>query len=151
MQANHLAAVACGLAATLLLATSALGQDGKAAFAMRSQTMKEIGRAYYGGIGRVLKGRAEYGPATVTAAESLPPLVARIPTLFPPGSDLPDSKMKPEIMSAPDKVAQLVAGVQATLPTLITEVKTGDKARIATAYAATEKACNACHDLYRKE
>ena len=113
--------------------------------------MKAMGRALYLGVGRVAKGRAEFGPDTVTAAETLAKLVATIGTLFPPGSDVPDSNMKPAILSAPDRVAQLAAAVQAAMPGLVVEVKSGDKARIAAAAAAMNKACDACHNDFRKE
>ena len=139
------------LAAIFLLAGGALAQDGRAAFEHRRDTMKAMGRALYLGVGRVAKGRAEFGPDTVTAAETLAKLVATIGTLFPPGSDVPDSNMKPAILSAPDRVAQLAAAVQAAMPGLVVEVKSGDKARIAAAATAMNKACDACHNDFRKE
>jgi cytochrome c556 len=113
--------------------------------------MKAMGRALYLGVGRVAKGRAEFGPDTVAAAETLARLAATIGTLFPPGSDGPDSNMKPAILAAPDRVAQLVASVQSAMPDFVAEVKSGDKARIASAAAAMNKACDACHNDFRKE
>jgi cytochrome c556 len=151
MRAKHLTQMASGAFAIALLATSAQGQNGKAAYQQRLDTMKAMGRAFYLGIGRVVKGRVEYGPATVTAADSLPPLVAKIGTLFPPGSTDPESHMKPEILSQPEKVAKLAAAVQATVPDLIAAVKSGDKASIAAAYTRTSNACDACHKEFRTE
>ena len=113
--------------------------------------MKAMGRALYLGVGRVAKGRAEFGPETVVAAETLAKLAATIDTLFPPGSDVPDSNMKPAILSAPDKVAQLAGAVQAAMPGFVAEVQSGDRARIAAAAAAMNKACDACHNDFRKE
>ena len=139
------------LAAVLLLAGNAFAQDGRAAFEHRRDTMKAMGRALYLGVGRVAKGRAEFGPDTVAAAETLAKLAATIGTLFPPGSDVPDSNMKPGILSAPDRVAQLAAAVQATMPGFVVEVKSGDKARIAAAASTMNKACDACHNDFRKE
>ena len=46
-------------------------EDGKAAFERREETMKRMGRPFYLGIGRVVKGIAAYGPDTVTAAETV--------------------------------------------------------------------------------
>jgi len=37
-------------------------ETGKATFEQRVDTMKHMGRPFYLGIGRVLKGRAPYGP-----------------------------------------------------------------------------------------
>jgi cytochrome c556 len=69
---------------------------GKDAFIQRQDTMKRMGRAFYLGIGRVLKGTAEFGPDTVAAAEAVAPLSGTLGTLFPPGSDVAESRMKPE-------------------------------------------------------
>ena len=141
--------VAFGIVALLLV--PALADDSKAAFEQRRDTMKAMGRVLYIGVGRVVKGRTDYGPDTVRAAENLARLAATIGTLFPAGSDVPDSNMKPTILDAPAKVEQLAAGVQAAVAAFVPEVKSGDKARIAAAYAAVNKACDACHSEFRKE
>jgi cytochrome c556 len=135
----------------MLAAAAAPVEDGRAAFEHRRDTMKAMGRALYLGVGRVAKGRTEFGPDTVAAAETLAKLAATIGTLFPPGSDVPDSNMKPAILAAPDRVAQLAAAVQAAMPSFVADVKSGDKARIAAASATMNKACDACHSDFRKE
>ncbi len=146
MRRKQLASAVCGL--SILLAAAA---DGRAAFEQRRDTMKAMGRALYLGVGRVGKGRAEFGPETVAAAETLAKLAATIGTLFPPGSDVPDSNMKPAILAAPDQVAQLAAAVQAAMPGFVAEVRSGDRTRIASAAAAMSQACDACHNDFRKE
>jgi len=126
--------------------------DGKAAFEHREDTMKHMGRPLYLGIGRVVKGTAAYGPDTVTAAETVAALAATLDrSLFPPGSDVNGSKIKPEIFAACDHVDQLIAAVQTATANLVPAVKTGDKAAITAAYAAVADACNACHKEFRKE
>src|SRR5215468_2465300 len=78
-------------------------EDGKAAFERREDTMKHMGRPLYLGIGRVVKGTAAYGPDTVTAADTVASLASTLDrTLFPPGSDVAESKIKPEIFAAMD-------------------------------------------------
>jgi cytochrome c556 len=75
---------------------SASLDDGKAAFEHREDTMKHMGRPLYLGIGRVVKGTAVYGPDTVTAAETVAALAATLNrNLFPPGSNVAESKIKP--------------------------------------------------------
>jgi cytochrome c556 len=71
--------------------------------------------------------------------------------LFQPGSNLAESRIKPEIFSAGGRVDQLIAGVQQTTTQLASAVKSGDKTRIAAAYGAVNNACNACHSKFRKE
>ena len=127
-------------------------EDGKAAFERREDTMKHMGRPLYLGIGRVVKGTAAYGPDTVTAAETVASLASTLDhTLFPPGSDVAESKIKPAIFAAGDHVDHLIAAVQTAAAQLVPAVKTGDKAAITAAYTAVANACNACHMEFRKE
>ena len=126
--------------------------DGKAALEHREDTMKHMGRPFYLGIGRVVKGTAAYGPDTVTAAETVASLAATLDrSLFPPGSDVDGSKIKPEIFAAGDHVDQLIAAVQKATTQLVPAVQSGDKAAIAAAYTTVANACNACHMEFRKE
>jgi hypothetical protein len=77
-------------------------EDGKAAFERREDTMKHMGRPFYLGIGRVVKGTTAYGPDTVTAAETVATLASTLNrTLYPPGSDVAESKI---IFAANDHV-----------------------------------------------
>jgi cytochrome c556 len=71
--------------------------------------------------------------------------------LFLPGSDVPDSKIKPEIFAANDQVERLIAEVKKAAAQLVPAAETGDEAKIAAAYAALNNACNACHKEFRKE
>ena len=140
---------------SVLSATAVRGaspEDGKAAFERREDTMKRMGRPFYLGIGRVVKGTAAYGPDTVTAAETVASLASTLDkTLFPPGSDLAESKIKPEIFSAKDHVDQLIAAVQTATAQLVPVVKSGDKAAITAAYTAVSNACNGWHAEFRRE
>jgi cytochrome c556 len=127
-------------------------EDGKAAFERREDTMKRMGRPLYLGIGRVVKGTVAYGPETVVAAETVAALASTLDrTLFPPGSDVAGSRIKPEIFTAADRVDQLIAAVQSATVQLVPAVKTGDKAAITAAYDTVADACNACHAKFRKE
>jgi cytochrome c556 len=139
--------------ATVILAAAvyaAAPEDGQAAFAKREDTMHRMGRALYLGVGRVVKGTAELSPDTVTAADTVVSLSHTLRPLFPVGSDVADSKMKPEIFAAQDRIPQLVAGVEDAAQKLSASVKSGDKSAIAAAYAVTNNACNACHTQFRK-
>src|SRR6478736_6233294 len=127
-------------------------EDGQAAFQSREDTMKRMGRPFYLGIGRVVKGTAAYGPDTVTAAETVASLANTLDrSLFLPGSDVTESKIKPAIFDAGDHVDQLIAAVQSATAKLVPVVKSGNSAAIAAAYTAAANACNACHTEFRKE
>ena len=145
--------VAAGIGALLMIAAyGASLEDGKAVFERREDTMKHMGRPLFLGIGRVVKGTAAYGPDTVTAAETVASLAGTLDrSLFLPGSDVAESKIKPAIFNAGDHVDQLIAAVQTATAQLVPAVKSGDNAAIAVAYTAAANACNACHTEFRKE
>jgi cytochrome c556 len=145
--------VMAGISALLTIAVhGASVEDGKAAFERREDTMKRMGRPLYLGIGRVVKGTAAYGPDTVAAAETVASLAGTLDrSLFPPGSDVAESKIKPAIFAAGDHIDQLIAAVQTATAQLVPAVKTGDKAAIIAADTATANACNACHTEFRTE
>src|ERR1700739_2068737 len=102
MQGWHQVLVIAGISAVCTTTVhGASPEDGKAAFERREDTMKHMGRPLYLGIGRVVKGTAAYGPDTVAAAETVASLASTLDrTLFPPGSDVDGSRIKPAIFSA---------------------------------------------------
>jgi cytochrome c556 len=124
--------------------------DGMSDFQSREATMKRMGRALYTGIGRVVKGTAAYSPETVTAAETIASLSKTIDTLFPAGSNVGDSRVRPEIFAAPDRIKQFAGVVQTGAERLVEAAKGGDKAAIAAAYSSLNDACEACHTQFRK-
>ena len=137
---------------TVIVHAAPPSEDGKAAFERRQDTMKHMGRSLYLGIGRVVKGTAAYGPDTVTAAETVAAIASTLDgTLFALGSDVAESKIKPEIFSANGQVEKLIAAVRTATAELVPAVKSGDKAVIAAAFGAVNDACNACHKEFRKE
>src|ERR1700738_2502768 len=132
--ARFLSAAAGATVLLTFVVYAAAPEDGKAAFQRREETMKHMGRPFYLGIGRVVKGTAAYGPDTVAAAETVASLASTLDrNLFPPGSDVDGSKIKPEIFSANDHVDQLIGAVQTATVRLVPAVKTGDKAAITVA------------------
>jgi cytochrome c556 len=94
--------VVAGISVVLMIAAHGASlDDGKAVFERREDTMKHMGRPLYIGIGRVVKGTAAYGPDMVTAAETVASLASTLDrTLFLPGSDAAESKIKPAIFDA---------------------------------------------------
>ena len=145
--------LACAVGVTFLPAMASDAAPpiaGKDAFAQREDTMKQMGRAFYLGIGRVIKGKTEFGPGTVTAAETVASLSGTLATLFPPGSDVAESRMKPEIFTAKGDVERLIADVQTAIGRLVPAVKSADKDTIAAAYKAVNDACESCHTRFRR-
>src|SRR5580698_7717983 len=90
-------AACCAVVLLASVALAAITPEGHAAFEKRRDTMREMGRNLYRGIGRVVRGQDEYGPDTVAAAQTVARLSAGLGKLFPAGSDDPASGMKPEL------------------------------------------------------
>jgi len=123
---------------------------GEDAFAQRQDTMKRMGRAFYLGIGRVVKGTAEFGLGTLEAAETVASLSGTLGTLFPPGSDVAESRMKPEIFTAQKDVERLIMEVQAATGRLVPAVKSAEKGALVAAYKSVNDACESCHTEFRR-
>jgi len=143
-----LLALAVALIASAAIAASA---EGIAAYQKRDDTMKQIGRNFYVGIGRVIQGRNPYGPQTVESAETVTKLLSTLPTLFTPGSDVDGSRMDPAIVTNAQDRETLVAQIQQAATALVPAVQSGDKTQMANAYKAVNDACDACHKKYRYE
>ena len=81
--------VAAAAIALLTALRIAAPDDGKAAFEKRHDTMKRMGRSFYLGVGRVVKGTVAYGPETVIAAETVVIIAGGLDaTPFPAGSNV---------------------------------------------------------------
>ena len=137
------------LASLAVIGAAAAGDD-QPAYQKRDDVMKELGRSFYTNIGRVASGRTAYSKDTVASAENVLRIVPTLSTLFPQGSDVPESHLKPEIFTAQARVDEILAAVTAGATALMPAVKTGDKAKIAAAYKTLETACVSCHDEFRK-
>jgi len=142
--------VAAGMAGLALAVAAATPEQDHAAFIRRDDAMKELGRSFNINIGRVASGRAQLSPDTAASAENVMRIVATFPTLFPLGSDVPESHLKAELLANRARADELIATVQTDAAVLVQAVKTGDKGQIAVAYKALNDACNACHDEFRK-
>ena len=145
--------ILAAISAPLLLtpvAKAAGPADSQAAFEHRTDTMKRMGRALYTTIGKVVRGKAELDQKAVEAAETIVSLAPTIGDLFPAGSIVGDSRMKPELVTAGPRVTELVTGVKTAASGLLAAVKSGDKTALAAAYKAQDDACEACHRDFRK-
>jgi cytochrome c556 len=139
--------------ATALIASAAIAAtaDETAAYQKRDDTMKQIGRNFYVGIGRVVQGRNPYGPQTVESTETLTKLLGTLPTLFTPGSNVEGSRMNPAIVADAQDREALIAQIQQAATGLVPAVQSADKTQMASAYKAVNDGCDACHKKYRIE
>lgn len=99
-------------------------------------------------INEVVRGGGD--PASVTVQTGV--LVGtseRIPSLFPPGSDRPNDRARPEIWNEKPNFERLAGNLNEQARRLAAATQAGDRATFGEAFRATTAACGACHDRYR--
>jgi cytochrome c556 len=105
-----------------------------------------------GRINQVMKGNVPYSKDAVLRSAEIIEFMGMLPyEAFTPGSDLLESKAKPVIWKEEAKFKQLASDMQAETVKLTAAAKTGKLDAIRTAFFATAKACDACHDEYREK
>ena len=103
-------------------------------------------------IGAVVKGEKPYDKAAVERDAALVETLSRLPfTAFPAGSDLANSKARPEIWKEQDKFKAAADKFQSEASKLSAAAKTGDLGMIKTAFGAVGQSCKACHDDFRRK
>ena len=123
----------------LVLASAAFGFAGSAAaqFAKPDDAIKYRKNALF-----VAKAAAD----NAAIAESM----AKLPwAAFGEGTDLGDTKAKPEIWKEQAKFKQAADKLQVEMGKLAAAAKTGNLDSIKTAFNATSGTCKACHDDFR--
>ena len=120
----------------------------------RQALMKKNG-ADLGAVKAFLDGKADQAKATAAATDLIQAL-QKIPSVFPPGSAGPNPEgkwgTKAEIWSDPQGFLAARDTAVAKAGTLLTAVKSGDKASVQTVYADLGKnGCAGCHDKFREQ
>lgn len=85
----------------------------------------------------------------VTPAETLLATARRKLALFPPGSDLPDDRARPEIWSSRAEFEQEGQRLISSAEQLVAAARAGESAAFATAFRAATGVCESCHDRFR--
>lgn len=108
--------------------------------------------AHFARIGAVVKGEKPYDKAAVERDAALVETLAKLPfTAFPQGSDLANSKARPEIWKEQDKFKSAADKMQAEVAKLSAAAKSGNIDTIKTAFGAVGQSCKACHDDFRRK
>lgn len=147
----------CTLFALLALAASganAAPASKQQVLKEREALMKRQGRDV-GAIKGYLEGKVDQAKATA-GADDLTRTMQQIPSMFPPGTagPSPDGKFaaKPVIWTDWNDFLAHRNRAAAKVDTLAAAVKSGDKARIKTAFVDLGKnGCGACHGKFREK
>lgn len=105
---------------------------------------------HFARIGAVVKGEKPFDKATVANDAAIVEMMSKLPwQAFPAGSDVPESKAKPEIWKEQDKFKAGSEKMQADVAKLSAAAKSGDLNQIKTAFGAAGQTCKSCHDNFR--
>jgi cytochrome c556 len=147
-----------------MLATAAMATVMAVPFSVQAQFAKPEDAVKYrqsvfsvmgthtGRVGAVVKGEKPYDKAAVEADVAVIETMSRLPwSAFPEGSDLANSKAKPEIWKEQEKFKAAADKMQSEVGKLSVAAKSGDLNAIKTAFGAVGQSCKACHDNYRNK
>lgn len=103
-------------------------------------------------LGGMAKGDAPYDKdAFARGAAIIATLSKAAPDAFPAGSDVGDTRAKPEIWSDPAKFKTAMENFQKEAAKLSETAQTGDFGAIKSQFGNLGKACKACHDDFHKK
>jgi len=141
------------LAALAAIPFSAQAQFAKAEDAVKyRQSSLSVMATHFSRIGAVVKGEKPYDKTAVEADAAIVEMMAKLPwSAFPAGSNVANSKAKPEIWSEQDKFKAAADKTQAEVSKLSAAAKAGDLNAIKTAFGAVGQSCKACHDNFRNK
>jgi cytochrome c556 len=106
--------------------------------------------ATFGNLRGAVDSGADVKPLTF-AVRGLAKWAHALPGMFPPGTNLPESRALPTVWSDRAGFEARAAAFQAETARLLNAAGTGDKAAFATAYAAVGTTCASCHATYRAD
>jgi cytochrome c556 len=149
MKRLSLAALAAALATSLPAAAQfAKPEDAvkyrKAAFTVMA--------AHFGRIGAMVNGRTPFDAAAAQSNAEIATTLSKLPfTAFGPGTDVGDTRAKPNVWSDNAKFTAAANKMVEELAKLNAATKSGNLEQIKAAFGPAGGACKACHDDFRKE
>jgi len=108
--------------------------------------------AHFGRVGAMVNGRAPFDAAAAQANMEVANTMAKLPfTAFGPGTDVGETRAKPNIWSDNAKFTAAANKMVEEMGKLNAAAKTGNLDQIKAAFGPVGGACKACHDDFRKE
>jgi cytochrome c556 len=108
--------------------------------------------AHFGRVGAMVNGRAPFDAAAAQTNMEIATMMSKLPyTAFGPGTDVGDTRAKPNVWSDNAKFTAAATKMQEEMAKLNTAAKSGNLDQIKAAFGPVGQACKACHDDFRKE
>jgi cytochrome c556 len=107
---------------------------------------------HFGRVGAMVQGKAPFDAAAAQANIEIATMMSKLPyAAFGPGTDVGDTRAKPNIWTDTDKFKAAAAKMQDAMAHLNSVAKSGNLDQIKAAFGPVGQACKACHDDFRKE
>lgn len=143
---------------TLLAVACTLAQPAAAQFAKPEDAVKYRKSAltvlgtHFGRLGAMANGKAPFDAKTAAADADVIAVVSKLPwSAFGPGTDVGQTRAKPEIWKEQAKFKELSENMQAEVAKLAAAAKTGNLDNLKVAFGPAARTCKACHDDFRKD
>ncbi len=101
-------------------------------------------------VGQLRDGFA-FGPDLKGVAAAMQTLSADIPALFPAGTDIGETKAKPEVWSKRQAFEEASAKAKDKIAAFAAATEQGDRKAVFAAFKEVGDACKGCHEDFRKE
>ncbi|MDN3919605.1 c-type cytochrome [Roseateles violae] len=149
MMKQTLFALAC--AAGICAPAHAQFQKPEDAIKYRQAAFTLMGN-HFGRIAAMAQGKAPFDAKAAAANAEIVLLVSKLPySAFGEGTDLGNTKAKPEIWKEAPKFREAAEKMQAEVVKLDAAAKSGSLDQIKVAVGEVGKSCKACHDNYREK
>ena len=108
--------------------------------------------AHFGRVGAMVQGRVPFDAAAAQANIEIANSMAKLPfTAFGPGTDVGETRAKPNIWSDNAKFVAAANKMAEEMGKLNVAAKSGNLDQIKAAFGPVGGACKACHDDFRRE
>lgn len=107
---------------------------------------------HFARVGAMVQGKAPFDAAAAQANIEIATMMSKLPyAAFGPGTDVGDTRAKPNIWTDTDKFKAAATKMQDEMAKLNSVAKSGNLDQIKAAFGPVGQACKACHDDFRKE
>lgn len=144
--------------AVLALAGIAAALPAAAQFAKPEDAVKyrkaafTVMAAHFGRVGAMVQGKVPFDAAAAQANIETATMMSKLPfTAFGPGTDVGDTRAKPNIWSDNAKFTAAGNKMVEEMAKLNVAAKSGNLDQIKAAFGPVGQSCKACHDDFRKE
>lgn len=141
--------VVCGLASSF----SAAAQFAKPEDAIKYRRAAfTVTGAHFGRLGQMAQGKTPFDAKAASENAEVVASMAKLPwAAFTEGSDVGDTKAKPEIWKQNAKFKELAEKFQSDSAKLVAAAKTGKEDVFKTAFTTVQGSCKSCHDDFRNK